>query len=302
MALTPAACSKAILLVAKGTAMITRLGRWALKGTGRLVGTNRRSAQRLRVPFEAKRIELLYWKSSLGVNFGDYLSSVIVTKMAADADCFLDEERSQPIRLLAIGSILHFARDGDVIWGSGVNGKIPVESHTFRQLDVRAVRGPLTRDFLMRRGIAVPDVYGDPGILVADLLAERFPKSVERKAPVAFVPNLHDLPAMKGWENVVSPLDPWHSVVRRISEARHVISSSLHGLVVADAFGIPCSYLRLSEEENLFKYEDYVLGVGRGRLTVTHSREQALRATPMEAVAPDLAKLKASFPYDLWDL
>jgi pyruvyltransferase len=245
-------------------------------------------------------IELVYWRSPRGVNFGDYLSSVIVTKMAADADCFLDEERSAPVRLLAVGSILHFARDGDVVWGSGVNGKIPVERHGFSRLDVRAVRGPLTREFLLRRGIEAPEIFGDPALLVADLLPTRFPHPAERIDPVAFVPNLHDLPAMKGWENVVSPLDPWWSVVSRISKARHVISSSLHGLVVADAFGVPCTYLRLSEEENLFKYEDYSLGVGRPGLRVTRSRNEAIRASPLDPVRFDVARLKASFPYDLW--
>ncbi|WP_311029720.1 polysaccharide pyruvyl transferase family protein [Mesorhizobium koreense] len=246
-------------------------------------------------------IELFWWRSPAGVNFGDYLSSVIVTKMAADADCFLGEERPTPIRLLAVGSILHFARDGDVIWGSGVNGKVPVERHTFSQLDIRAVRGPLTRDFLLQRGIEAPEIFGDPAILIAELLPSRFPRLAGQADPVAFVPNLHDLPAMEGWENVVSPLDPWWSVVRRISRARHVISTSLHGLVVADAFGVPCTYLRLSEEENLFKYEDYILGVGRSGLRVTRSREEAVRASPFDPIRFDTARLKASFPYDLWN-
>lgn len=246
-------------------------------------------------------IELFWWRSAAGVNFGDYLSSVIVTKMAADADCFLDEERPTPARLLAIGSILHFARDGDVVWGSGVNGKIPVERHTFSDLDVRSVRGPLTHDFLLRRGIEVPEIFGDPVILIAELLKSRFPCPVEQTDLVAFVPNLHDLSAMQDWENVISPLDPWWSVVDRISKARHVISTSLHGLVVADAFGVPCTYLRLSEEENLFKYEDYVLGVGRSALRVTQSREEAIRASPLDPIRFDAAPLKASFPYDLWN-
>lgn len=252
-------------------------------------------------PFQPNVIELFYWKSPQAVNFGDYLSSVIVTKMAAVKDCFLDEERSSEARLLAIGSILHFARDGDMVWGSGVNGKVPVERHRFTNLDVRAVRGPLTRDFLHRRGIETPEIFGDPGILVADLLKNRFPKPKERGSEVVFVPNLHDLDRMRDWENVVSPLDPWWSVIRRISEAGHVISTSLHGLVVADAFGVPCTYLRLSEEEKLFKYEDYAFGVGRRKLRVTHSREEAIRASPLDPAKPDIAKLKASFPYDLWE-
>jgi pyruvyltransferase len=258
------------------------------------------SSRQSQPPVPPNTIELFYWKPAAALNFGDYLSFVIVTKMAADADCFLGEERSTPARLLAIGSILHFARDNDVVWGSGVNGKMPVERHVFEQLDVRAVRGPLTRDFLMRKGIEVPEVYGDPGILVADLLTSRFPRAIERTEPVAFVPNLHDLPAMAGWENVISPLSPWSTVIDRISRAQHVISTSLHGLVVADAFGIPGTYLRLTDVEHPFKYEDYVLGVGRRRLQVTRSREEAIRASPMDPVSPDLAKLKASFPYDLW--
>ncbi|MDN5926847.1 MAG: polysaccharide pyruvyl transferase family protein [Hyphomicrobiales bacterium] len=266
----------------------------------RTVGNLARADVSPAVGYRPHGIELFWWRSPAGVNFGDYLSSVIVTKMAADADCFLDEERSAPARLLAVGSILHFARDGDVVWGSGVNGKIPIVDHTFRHLDVRAVRGPLTRDFLLRRGIEAPEIFGDPAILIADLLKIRFPRPAERADPVAFVPNLHDLSAMQGWENMISPLDPWWSVVYRISKARHVISTSLHGLVVADAFGVPCTYLRLSEEENLFKYEDYVLGVGRSALRLTRSREEAVQASPLDPIRFDAAPLKASFPYDLW--
>ncbi len=36
---------------------------------------------------------------TLGVNFGDYLSSVVVNKLATEADCFLDEARSTPTRI-----------------------------------------------------------------------------------------------------------------------------------------------------------------------------------------------------------
>ena len=248
----------------------------------------------------APHVELFYWRSAKGVNFGDYLSSVVVTKIAADAGFFLDEERAEPVRILAIGSILHFARNGDVIWGSGMNGKVSESSHKFDNLDVRSVRGPMTRHFLQARGIVVPELYGDPAILVPSLLPDRFPRSEQPGRSVVFVPNLHDLPIMKDWDNVVSPLAPWYDVVRQISQARHVISTSLHGLVLADAFGIPCTYLRLSETESLFKYEDYVLGVGRGGLTVTTSREEALRLKPMDLPKPDLVKLRQSFPFDLW--
>jgi pyruvyltransferase len=256
----------------------------------------------LQSPERPKRtgVELFYWRLRDGrQNFGDHLSSAIVTKMAASRDRFLDEVAPTPRRMLAIGSILHYANDGDVIWGSGLNGSVPVERHQFQTLDVRAVRGPLTREFLQKRGIAVPEVFGDPALLTRRLLGERF-ATEERSDPIVFVPNFQDLPLTEGWENVVSPLQPWAEVIRRIVRAELVVSSSLHGLVIADAFGIPCTYLRLTDSENMFKYEDYALGTGRSSLKVARSREEAVRASPLDPPRPDLDRLEASFPWDLW--
>lgn len=246
-------------------------------------------------------VDLFYWRPPDGrQNFGDHLSYAIVAKMAATRSRFLDEIVPRPSRMLAIGSVLHFASDGDTIWGSGRNGKIALEEHRYRSLDVRAVRGPMTAEFLGKQGIEAPRVYGDPALLSRRLLGERF-QAPERKAPVGFVPNLHDMPIMAGWENVISPFRPWSQVIREIIGCELIISSSLHGLVIADAFGIPCTYLRLSESENLFKYEDYVLGAGRQALQVTSSREEAVAASPMPPPRPDLDRLMASFPWDLWD-
>ena len=219
--------------------------------------------------------------------------------MAAERSFFLDETVPAPRRLLAIGSILHFANDGDVVWGSGFNGSVPVERHRYATLDVRSVRGPLTKAFLEKRGIAVPQIFGDPALLTKRLLGARFP-APEQKRPVAYIPNFQELEHMAGWENMVSPFLPWAEVIRRIVASEHVISSSLHGLVIADSFGIPCTYLRLSEAEGVFKYEDYVLGAGRERLEIATSREDAVRSSPMSPPKPDLGKLYGAFPWDLW--
>lgn len=252
-------------------------------------------------PVSGPGIDLFYWRPASGEqNFGDHLSQAIVTKIASDAGLFLDEKVSRSSRLLAIGSILHFAGTGDVIWGSGVNGKIPENRHLYADLDVRAVRGPLTADFLRKRGFIAPDVFGDPALLTASLLGNRF-SSVEKTRPYSIVPNFAEISLVEGRENVVSPLQPWVTVISQIVSSELVISSSLHGLVIADSFNIPCIYVRLSEIEGLFKYEDYVLGAGRNQLTITNSIEEALRASPMSPAAPDLTRLKASFPYDLWN-
>lgn len=244
-------------------------------------------------------VELVYWTPGAGEqNFGDYLSSVIVTKILADAGLFLSQAVPRPARLLAIGSILHMARDGDTVWGSGVNGLMKVERHRFTRLDVRAVRGPRTRDFLQERGIAVPEVYGDPGLLIGHLLPHWHGTVKTRR--YAFVPNMHDLPLTRGWPNVVSPFDPWNLCIDEIVRSEFVIASSLHGLVIAEAYGIPARYVRLSETEGLFKYEDHVLGTGRPQLEFARSIDEALEMGGMSPPKFDAAKLLAAFPFDLW--
>ncbi len=84
-------------------------------------------------------------------NVGDELARKIVREILLFNDInetdFLKKIKNQ--KLMSIGSVMHFAKTQDVIWGTGVNGKVDINLHKFGQLDVRAVRGPKTRKFLM---------------------------------------------------------------------------------------------------------------------------------------------------------
>jgi pyruvyltransferase len=244
------------------------------------------------------RVELVYWRPAQGDNFGDFLSQVVTTKVLADAGHFIGEGTSQPQRLLAIGSILHLARDGDHIWGSGVNGKIKEDRYRFKRLHVHAVRGPLTREFLMKRGIPTPEIYGDPALLLPRLLQGRFRPSGD--LPFVLVPNLNDLPLIRSFPNVVSPMLPWNSCIEQIIRGRFVIASSLHGLIIAEAFGLPARLLRLSERENLFKFEDYALGTGRPSIEFATSIDEAIEMGGMPPIRFDPQPLLDAFPIDLW--
>jgi pyruvyltransferase len=211
-------------------------------------------------PYTFKHVEHYYWKPKNGeINFGDHLAHVIITKILSDNGHVIEEETSHDKRLLSLGSILHFARNADVIWGTGLNGKIESNQYKFQRLDVRAVREPLTRDFLLKKRISTPEVYGDPAILLPQIFPGRFERSNIKK--YVTVPNLHDLELakQKRWKNLISPLSSWNKCVERILEAEFVIASSLHGLIVAEAFGIPTRYVRLTETESLLKYNDYML-------------------------------------------
>jgi pyruvyltransferase len=247
--------------------------------------------------------KLFVWRPATGkVNFGDFLSRVIVDFMLATRGYTLGDETHRPFQLLAIGSVLHFARDAAVVWGSGVNGKIPVEKHTFRGLDVRAVRGPETREFLRNRGIATPEVYGDPGLLLPQLVPGRFEK-ISGRGP-GFVPNLNDMAALDrstlNGVPVISPLESWNRCVAAILRHDLILASSLHGLIIAEAYGIPARYVRLSEEENLFKYRDYYAGTGRPQFSYAGSLAEGLEMGGEVSPVFDAAALMQAFPFELW--
>lgn len=232
-----------------------------------------------------------------GINFGDHLATVVTNRILGGAGVMPDEEVNRSRRLFSVGSVLHFAKTGDTVWGSGINGKIAADQHRFEDLDVRAVRGPKTAAFLRERGVRVPDVYGDPALLVPTLFPGRFVPEVRQ--PALFVPNLHDAVSSAGID-AVSPLSGWNRIVQRIVEAEFVAASSLHGLILAEAYGIPARYVRLSETESLFKYEDYVMGTGRERLDYATSIGQALEMGGMPPIRFDAPALLAAFPWDLW--
>jgi pyruvyltransferase len=152
---------------------------------------------------------------------------------------------------------------------------------------VLAVRGRLTRDLLTRRGIACGDIVCDAGFLLPELLPasrpsralgivphyvdreSRFVKRLEREGAVVIDPGL-------------SP----EEYVARLTSCEQVLSSSLHGLILAHAYGVPCAWVRLSGKVygGGFKFFDYYSSVGVARHEVRrlsprrHSIERMLEA------------------------
>lgn len=249
-------------------------------------------------------VELIYWRPGKGINFGDELSRATVELMLSRRGITVFDELPATRRLLAIGSIIHFAQDRSVVWGSGLNGSVTAEKHKYTTLDVRAVRGPITRQFLVLRGIEVPKVYGDPGLLINILTDGRFGASKTRK--VGFVPHMFDIGrpdvarfASSSEISIIDPFRSWNRVVDEIASCEFIVSSSLHGLVVADAYGIPSIYVRLGESEGLLKYEDYYAGTGRS-LHFATSIEEALSQGPCAPAQFDPKPLMEAFPYDIW--
>ena len=232
-------------------------------------------------------------------NFGDLLGPSIVKEVLRVNGM----ERAPAVRdrrLFSVGSVLHFAEDGDVIWGTGINGKAYGRPYWRTSLDIRAVRGPLTAARLRESGLVVPDVYGDPGSLSGLFWPRETMQRADLAQPALVVPNFNDFPQLLTEVATLDPRSPVELCLQSIASSELVIASSLHAIIVAESFGIPAIRLR-SRVEPDFKYEDYYRGTGRSSHQCAVSVDEALAVGPSTA-APTLdpEPLLDAFPFDLW--
>lgn len=238
---------------------------------------------------------LFWWHAGSKTNFGDDLSRVIVERMIGHPVKLGLLHRPGPPILLAAGSILHYARSGDVVWGSGFR-EDPMQENRFQTLDVRAVRGPLTREFLLRKGVDCPEVYGDPAVAMAHLFPE-----LKRQEPVheyIIIPNMADVVCFAPYKNVVIPTLPWDQVIGEILKSKLVISSSLHGVIVAESFGVPARLIKMTWMEKLLKYRDYYESTGRPDFQYATSVQEALQMGGEKPGYIDVQALLDAFPWD----
>lgn len=241
--------------------------------------------------------------TSLGLlgNAGDLLGPIVVERMLWRKSLSQRVPRTDGLRLFSVGSVLHFANDGDVVWGAGVNGKaFPTPLSRWPQLDVRAVRGPWTARLLSSAGLRVPAVFGDPALLVGRLVPELSGWARATAHDTLIVPNFNDMTSFRdAAHEVLSPMEPLWTVLRAIAKSRFVVGSSLHAVAVADALGVPARFV-VSEHENPFKYRDYLAGTGRPTTRIAQSVEHALDLGPHRPAEVDTDALERAFPWDLW--
>jgi pyruvyltransferase len=248
-------------------------------------------------------LPLYYWQQKAFVNFGDYISLKLVERIVDGPVQLYKKKKTDQQKLLAIGSILYHANENDVLWGTGFNGKfLNKKDYNFSNLDVRALRGPLTRQFLSEHfGIQCPTIYGDPALMFPYF----FPELTKSKNPTKeyiIIPHFSEKHLFPRDELgiVVYPTDPWDEVIKQILNSKFVISSSLHGVIIAEAYGIPARMLRVTHNEPLIKYQDYYFGTGRPNFLYATSVEEALKMGGEGPFKCDLEKLYDSFPFEFW--
>jgi len=200
----------------------------------------------------------MYWYRKVS-NFGDLLSPDIVAHVSGADPVYVDSGCRG--KLLALGSLLRLARPGDVVWGTGALCNERLNGRGIRFL---AVRGPRTRALI--RG-DVPEVYGDP----AYLLPLIYQPKPEPRREVGVVAHYKDLDVMFTGDPSVAEIDvtcgDWRRVVDRIVACDVIISSSLHGIIVAEAYGVPAVWVQPTKRlrGGEFKFHDYYAATARQR-------------------------------------
>lgn len=235
-------------------------------------------------------------------NIGDYLATVIYKYMLDYYHLDKDKKVKKTTHLYTVGSIILLGHQDAVIWGSGILMREPEglrwKRNRYRKLDIRCVRGPLTKQRLKENGYNVENVkFGDPAILMP--LFYKPKEGVKREYSVI----LHKSSKYKTANEIPVMTENWKKTIDQIYNSKLVISSSLHGIILAESYGIPAILLDTVEFDDLFKYEDYYLSTGRKSFSRCHTVEEGLKI-PVPPV-PDLSSLQKdlieSFPKDFWE-
>lgn len=195
-------------------------------------------------------------------NFGDELGPHLVKALFGLRTVWAEPDACE---LAAAGSIIEVvlsakSKNRPMLWGSGLfsgsSGTISAG-----EFEISALRGTLTKERIAHVDLEV--ALGDPGLLAHVLL-----KAAPRKAfSLGVVPHYLDaelsaVAQLRNWPGVtiIDVTNPAPEVVREIAQCHYVLSSSLHGLVVADSVGTPNAYVAFSNNIRIGgpdKFRDY---------------------------------------------
>lgn len=207
-----------------------------------------------------------YWGAYL--NFGDQLTPLLLKHYGFTPVYSSYKPSIKYVRkaeFVSVGTLLQNTPEdfSGVILGTGMDDV----QKTFKKASVLGVRGYLTKKNLQ---ITDDIVVGDPGLLVSYV----YPEELQKKWDLGIVPHLFDKkdPIIETWKNrfgerarIIDVQRRPRDVIEDVKMCRSIISSSLHGLTVADTFAIPNIRFvirRNYPERYDFKFRDYYSALG----------------------------------------
>lgn len=260
---------------------------------------------------ETGQIPLSFALGQSYANLGDALSPVMVTLLSGLPCTHMAQDTGKP-RLGAVGTIAHAFKGGEVwIWGTGTSkfvnplekgpNKRPFIAAEAARFRVAATRGPVTRRVLGEENALGAPAFGDPVWLLPQFYRPELPKRW-KLGVIVHLADLND----RSYEVVVKEAflryaipesersnvrlintvtdittDALRERIDEILDCERLVSTSLHGMVFAESYGIPCLYFSprgrkagvaeidlLDEDSVDLRIIDLYRGLGRDRMKV----------------------------------
>lgn len=204
-----------------------------------------------------KRLPVLYYDSEM--NVGDDLNKFLLERLSGKE---VHRVKTRVFRhVLPVGSILNYSSRGSIIYGSGsIDSRLTADPFKFNK--ILALRGCLTKDLLLKIGINFFGPLGDPALLMPNFYYPNVTKNYKVGLVLHY---LHKSYSQESWlrsiddVKVIDVQQPVEYFVREMLQCEYVISSSLHGLILADAYKIPNQWIVFGKKlkGGDFKFQDY---------------------------------------------
>ena len=211
-------------------------------------------------------------------NFGDALAPLLLARFA---DLDVEHSPVSQAKIASIGSILEHIPPG---WSGHIVGsgflREDSESRFDSRVKILALRGPLTA-----KRFSGEFALGDPGLLANELIEQQ-----EKQWDIGILPHWLDsqlaprfkrlIPSRESVK-IINPQDDPITILKQISACKKIVTSSLHGMIVSDGFGIPrrVEYCKkLETEGGNWKFRDYSASI------LTHFEVGKLMSPPRNRV------------------
>lgn len=215
---------------------------------------------------------ILFWShgEETGKNFGDAINPIlfeqIIKKEVVNSSNIINLFNKPTYYF--IGSILdNLNKSNAIVCGTGFQKE---DAKVLKKPSkIIAVRGPLSRNIFLKHNIECPEVYCDPALLLPDIY---MPKNLEKKYDVGIIAHYIDKEILKQKKIIDNGMTyhfidievDWEKIIDDINSCKYILSSSLHGIIVAHAYNIPATRMILTDKivGGDFKFNDYALSVG----------------------------------------
>jgi len=186
-----------------------------------------------------RTLKVFWFRRPRPGNFGDILTPLILSHYGYSVQHAMAEDADY----VMVGSIAKIVLPQHTVLGSGVMTANPT---LCAQARWRWVRGPLTRAAVLRNGGSCPEIYGDPALLLPRIV----PPAAKQHA-LGIVPHYVDYDTVRALNPHVPVINPINAdpleVIAAITSCEKIISSSLHGIITAHAYGIPAAWVKFSD-------------------------------------------------------